>query len=101
MATLINELKVIGDVEDFERITAGITEYMRQQPGYISHRMLRSLRRPGVFVEIAEWERPEDHVRAVQSEGFRSRVQELAGVIEKPSPDLYEPVHESSAAPAA
>lgn len=100
MAMLINELKVIGATEDFERITAGITAYMREQPGYIGHKMLRSLRRPGVFVEIAEWEKPEDHVRAVTSEGFRSRVKELAGVIEKPTPDLYELLHDSAAAAA-
>ena len=97
MATLINELKVIGSTEDFERSTAEITDYMRRQPGYISHRMLRSLRRPGVFVEIAEWDKPEDHLRAVQSEGFRTRVQQLAGVIEKPTPDMYEPAHADEA----
>ncbi len=97
MATLINELKVIGSVEDFHRITSEITEYMQQQPGYLSHKMLKSLRRENVFVEIAEWERAEDHVKAVTSDGFRSRVQKLAGVIEKPSPDVYELVHESAA----
>lgn len=101
MATLINELKVIGSVEDFERITADITAYMREQPGYLGHKMFRSLRRPDVFVEIAEWEKAEDHVRAVTSEGFRSRVQALAGVIEKPTPDLYELLHDSEAAHTA
>ncbi len=97
MATLINELKVIGSIEDFERVTAEITEYMRQQPGYVSHKLLKSLRRDNVFVEIAEWEKPENHVAAVTSEGFRSRVQALAGIIEKPTPDIYELIHDSAA----
>jgi heme-degrading monooxygenase HmoA len=96
--TLVNTLKVIGKVEDFERVTADITEYMRRQPGYISHQMLRSLRNPDVFVELAYWEKAENHLAAIQSEGFRSRVAGLAGVIEKPTPDLYEVIHEAVAA---
>ncbi|KOG87820.1 antibiotic biosynthesis monooxygenase family protein [Streptomyces varsoviensis] len=96
--TLVNTLKVIGSIEDFERVTGDLTDYMRRRPGYVSHQMLRSLRDPNVFVELATWERAEDHRAAVQSDGFRSRVTGLAGVIEKPTPDLYEVIHEAVAA---
>lgn len=94
MVTFVNELHVKGDAADFERISEDLTSYMIQQPGYVSHQMLRSLRRPDVFLEIAVWASAEDHSRAVGSDGFRDRVRHLVEVIEKPSPDLFEVVRE-------
>jgi heme-degrading monooxygenase HmoA len=70
---------------------------MCRQPGYVSHKMLLSTKRENVFLEIAEWESAEHHAAAIASEGFRSRVQGLFGVIEKPTPDIYTVVHDSAA----
>ncbi|MEW1956710.1 antibiotic biosynthesis monooxygenase family protein [Kineococcus sp. NPDC059986] len=89
-ATFVNELHVTGDLEEFHRISDGLSAYMRRQPGYLGHRMLRSLHRPDVYLEIAEWYDADSHLAAVRSEGFRSRVVEMVSVVDKPTPDVYE-----------
>jgi quinol monooxygenase YgiN len=96
MVTLINQLTVTGSVEEFERVTEELTAYMCRQPGYLGYRTLRSISKPNVFVEIAEWESAEAHRAAVTSEGFQSRVRQLAGLVAKPTPDLYETVREAA-----
>ncbi|MEU7146157.1 antibiotic biosynthesis monooxygenase family protein [Nocardia sp. NPDC046473] len=96
MVTMVNKLTVTGKIADFERVADGLTEYMREQPGYIRYSLLRSVRRDNVFVEIAEWKDADAHRRAIQSEGFRRRVEPLAAVATV-DPDLYEVVREGEA----
>jgi heme-degrading monooxygenase HmoA len=97
MVTLVNKLTVTGDVEVFHRITAGLTEFMRSQPGYIRSQLLRSVRDENVYIEIAEWEEVQAHQRAVRSEGFRERVRGL-GDVASVDPGLYETVRDETAA---
>ncbi|MCI3275061.1 antibiotic biosynthesis monooxygenase [Streptomyces cylindrosporus] len=93
MVTLINKFTVTGDVADFRRAIAGVSEFMRAQPGFLGHEMFRSLSKPDVFVETARWDAAESHKKAVQSEEFRTRVRALAGLA-TPDADLYDLVEE-------
>ncbi len=92
MVTLVNQLTVTGDVSDFERVSASMSSFMSAQPGYLNHRLLRSLRQPEVFVEIAEWQDAASHMAAVRSDAFQGLVKELGGLVAKPAPGLYEDV---------
>lgn len=92
MVTLINQLVVTGDVEEFLAVAERLSAFMSRQPGYRSHSLLRSLREPLTYVELAEWDRPEQHGAAVRSDEFQALIQELAKVVAKPSPGLFETV---------
>jgi len=92
MVTLVNQLTVTGDQAAFEDVNARMSRFMSEQPGYLSHRLLHSLREPRVYVELAEWENPESHVAAVRSDTFQGFVRELAALVAKPVPGLYEDV---------
>jgi quinol monooxygenase YgiN len=97
MVTLVNKLTVTGDIDEFTRILDRLTEYMRSQPGYLSSELLRSVRNPAVWVEVARWETAEAHKAAVTSENFRERVAGL-GALATVDPDIYELVHENARA---
>ncbi|ASW54610.1 antibiotic biosynthesis monooxygenase [Plantactinospora sp. KBS50] len=90
MLTLINEFTVTGDVDEFLAVLEDFNKYMSTQPGSGGYRLLRSTRRPGVFVELADWESAEAHQAAVRSEGFLPLVARLRPLVEKSVPDLYE-----------
>jgi len=95
MVTLINRFVVSeGKGEEFEKILTGITEYMSDQPGFLGHRLYRSLKNPEVYIETAQWKDAESHRTAMRAEAFRDRVQALGGVA-KPDPDVFETVDES------
>jgi quinol monooxygenase YgiN len=99
MVLLINKMTVTGDRDEFLRITEALTDYMRRQPGYIRYQLLHSLRNENSYVEVALWDKPEFHLRAVQSEGFRERVRGL-GAVATVDPDLYEVIREGETIPA-
>jgi len=92
VVTLINEFTVTGDVAEFERVLGGFNRYMSAQPGAGGYTLLRSTRRPNVFVELADWDSPEAHQAAVRSEGFPGLVAQLRPLVDKSVPDLYETV---------
>ena len=94
MLTLINEFTVTGDVDEFERVLGEFNQYMSGQPGAGGYRLLRSTRRPNVFVELADWADAEAHQAAVRSEGFGPLVARLRPLVEKSIPDLYATVRE-------
>ncbi|HWB38516.1 MAG TPA: AMP-binding protein, partial [Rugosimonospora sp.] len=92
MVTFINQLTVTGSAEEFEKISARMSEFMASRPGYLNHRLLRSLRAPESYVEIAEWENPEAHQAAVRSDEFQALISELGRVVAKPTPGLFTDV---------
>ena len=94
MVTLVNKLTVTGDISEFTGILDRLTEFMRSQPGYLSSELLRSVRNPAVYVEVARWESAEAHRNAVTSGGFRERVAGL-GALATVDPDVYEVIHEN------
>jgi heme-degrading monooxygenase HmoA len=88
MVTLINSFTLRATPDEFERVFKESSEFMRQQPGFLSHCLVRSLTRPDVYVNIAEWESAEAHRSVVASEGFREHIRQLSTVA-KADPDLY------------
>jgi long-chain acyl-CoA synthetase len=88
---LLNKFTLTTAPEEFERIFAESSEFMKNQPGFISHTLVKSLQRPNVYVNIAHWESAEDHLRVVSSEGFREHISQLATVA-RAEPDLYSAV---------
>ncbi len=99
MITLINEFTVRGDAAEFERVFAASSDFMCQQPGFVSHRLVRSLRHPEVYVNIAEWESAEQHQKIVGSPQFAEHITGLAGLAEV-KPDLYAAVLERASTDA-
>ncbi|MFH9425779.1 AMP-binding protein [Streptomyces sp. NPDC017529] len=77
MFTFVNRFTVQGDTAEFEKRVGEITDHMTRQPGFHSHRLLRSLKDPAVYVEIAEWDDAESHGRAVRTETFQRAVREV------------------------
>lgn len=77
MHVFVNRFTLTGDRDEFERLLEKITDYMAAQPGFRSYQLNRSAQDPAVYVEVAEWDGPEDHKRAVGGEGFRGPVMEV------------------------
>lgn len=91
MVILINRFTVTGDAEEFERVFEASSEFMVNQPGFQSHQLVRSLRNPTSYVNIALWESPQAHQAVVRSSGFAEHIAQLAKVATA-EPDLYQPV---------
>lgn len=93
MVILINRFTVHASEEEFLRAFEQSAVFMRAQPGFIRHTLVKSLRDPNHYVNIAQWEQAQDHIRVVTSPEFGAHVQSLAQVATS-DPDLYAPVLE-------
>jgi long-chain acyl-CoA synthetase len=87
MVILVNKFTVTADPAEFERIWADSSHFMRQQPGFISFRLVRSVQDPQVYINIAEWADAQAHRRAMRSDDFQAHISQLANVA-KPEPHL-------------
>ena len=78
------------DDEEFLRGWERAADYMRRQPGFLSSRLHRALGPDARFrfVNVAEWESPQDFQAAVTSEEFREIARSAGGGY----PALYEVV---------
>ena len=89
---LINAFEVPEGTDDdqFLRGWERAANYMREQPGFVSSRLHRSLAPDARFrfINIAEWESPQSFQAALGSEEFR----EIASGGPLGSPALYEVV---------
>jgi heme-degrading monooxygenase HmoA len=89
---LINPFEVPEgiDEDEFLRGWQRAADYMREQPGFVSTRLHRALAPDARFrfINVAEWESPQDFQAAVSSEQFR----EIAKEASPGSPALYEVV---------
>ena len=89
--TLINPFEVKPGTEDrFMESWQEAADYMRRQSGFISTRLHRALASNArfQFINIAEWESPQDFMNAVQSPEF----QKLAAGAPPNFPGLYQVV---------
>ena len=90
--TLINPFEVPEGTrdEDFLRGWERAAAYMREQPGFVNTSLHRALAPDARFrfINIAEWESPQDFQAAVTSDQFR----EIARGAGPGSPALYEVV---------
>ncbi|HEX4725575.1 MAG TPA: antibiotic biosynthesis monooxygenase family protein [Pseudonocardiaceae bacterium] len=91
MAMLVNKFTVVGNPDEFERIWQASSEFMRHQPGFVSFRLVRSVREPQVYFNIAEWADVAAHEWVVRSPAFQEHISELAKVA-KPEPSMCETV---------
>jgi mannose-6-phosphate isomerase-like protein (cupin superfamily) len=83
-----------GREDDFLAFWREVNDYMAAKPGYVSHRLHRSLAPDAKFrfVNYAEWETAE-HWRAAHDEGFRQLVSRLEWAEFSSTHALYDIVH--------
>jgi heme-degrading monooxygenase HmoA len=84
------------DVE-FLALWREVNAYMAAKPGYLSHKLHRSLAPEAVyrFVNVVEWQSPE-HWEAAHDSGFRALVSLPEWADFTSTPSLYEVVHEGA-----
>src|SRR5262245_1058342 len=95
--TLINSFTVPAGLEDqFFELWKEVNAYMRQKPGYLGHRLHRSLApdAPFGFVNEARWASM-DHFNAAHDDGFRALVSRPEWSSFPPHPFVYEVIHEA------
>jgi len=88
-----------GREQAFFALWREVNDYMRGQPGYISHRLHRSLSPDARFrfINVAVWQSPAHWERA-HDDGFQALVRQPAWAEFPPQPALYEVVHAGSRA---
>ena len=94
--TLINCFEVpTGREEEFFAMWQQVNTYMRSKPGYVGHKLHRSLKTdaPFRFVNIAQWE-SQEHFLAAHDEGFRALVSQAGWAAFPHRPNLYEVIHQ-------
>ena len=95
--TLVNCFEVpAGREEEFFALWRKVNDYMRVKPGYISHKLHRSLAPDARYryVNVARWESAQQF-QAAHDEGFRALVNRPEWAAFKTIPALYEVVHEA------
>ena len=93
MVILLYRITVTGDASKLEEVFEQSSQFMRDQPGFMGHTLVRSLRNPGSYVNIAHWEQAADHIQSVQNPEFMEHITALAEVSGS-DPDLYSIVME-------
>jgi heme-degrading monooxygenase HmoA len=97
--TFINCFEVPSGREDeFFALWGEVNQYMRAQPGYISHRFHRAIQSEArfAFVNVVLWETPEAWAKAHDA-GFQALVNKPVWADFKASGALFEVVSENHA----
>jgi heme-degrading monooxygenase HmoA len=97
--TLINCFEVpAGGEDDFLNSFQAVNAYMRSKPGYISHRLHRSLQPDARyrFVNVVQWASLDDF-RNAHDENFRAMISQPQWSAFRSTPAVYEVVHQASA----
>ena len=95
MVELVNCFEVPNGQEDkFFELWKNVNSYMVTKPGYVKHRLLRSLAPDARFrfVNLAEWESPAA-LQAGHDQPFRDLVSAPAWSSFTSTSSLYDPVH--------
>ena len=98
MVTLVNCFEIpAGREDEFFSLWQQVNTYMRGKPGYLEHRLHRSLAPDARFrfINVARWASKADF-DAAHDEGFRALVTQSAWAEFRSFPTLYEVVHEGS-----
>jgi len=84
-----------GREDDFMRVFAEVNAYMTAQPGYVSHRLHKSLSPEAKyrFINDVEWESPE-HWRAAHNPEFMANASRPDWSFFTSTPALYDTVDE-------
>jgi heme-degrading monooxygenase HmoA len=97
--TFVNLFDVpVGRDDAFRQQWQQVNDYMRTQPGYVSHKLHRALSENAQhrFVNLAIWASEQDWKDA-HDDGFRALVSQEAWQEFPSLPTLYEVVHEAGA----
>ncbi len=95
MVTLVNCFEVpAGRESEFFSLWQQVNRYMRAKPGYLAHKLHRSLAPEARyrFVNVAQWE-SQAHFAAAHDDGFRALVSRPEWAAFTSTPALYEVVH--------
>jgi heme oxygenase (mycobilin-producing) len=95
---LVNCFEVpAGRESEFFSLWEQVNTYMRGKPGYLQHKLHRSLApdAPYRFVNVAEWASTEDF-QAAHDAGFQALVTQPIWSNFRSTPALYEVVHQAS-----
>ena len=98
MVQFVNCFEVpAGREDEFFTMWLEVNAYMKQKPGYVSHRLLRSLSPEAGFrfVNYADWESAPQWT-AAHDDGFRSLMRRPEWRDFRSTPALYEVVHEGA-----
>jgi heme-degrading monooxygenase HmoA len=99
MVTLVNCFEIpAGREDEFFTLWQRVNGYMRAKPGYLGHKLHRSLAPDARFrfVNVAQWE-SQAHFDAAHDNGFRALVSGPEWGPFRPFPTQYEVVHEGKA----
>jgi long-chain acyl-CoA synthetase len=96
MVTMVNKFTVPEDPDKFAEVWEASSQFMRDQPGFVNFRLVRSVSNPQVFFNISDWKDAESHQRVLRSGAFQAHIAELAGVA-VPEPNMCEVLIEYSA----
>ncbi|MEV7503802.1 antibiotic biosynthesis monooxygenase family protein [Streptomyces sp. NPDC093018] len=88
MITLINRFEVTGSVEEFEHAFDGTSAFFAAQPGFVRHRLLRHLDRPGHYVNVADWEDTRSFQQALRQPEFAAH-RAVLRALSHSDPELY------------
>jgi long-chain acyl-CoA synthetase len=95
MVTMVNKFTVSEDPDKFVQVWEASSQFMRDQPGFINFRLVRSLSNPQVFFNISDWKDAESHQRVLRGSAFQDHIAELAAVA-VPEPNMCKVVIEYS-----
>jgi quinol monooxygenase YgiN len=93
MLVFVNQFSVSRSADEFELAFRTTSEFMRQQDGFLRHRLVRSLQVPNRYVNIAEWEDEESFQSAIRHPDFGRHASELR-ILAASEPHLCVPVLE-------
>jgi heme-degrading monooxygenase HmoA len=76
----VNRFAPKGTAEQFEEAFTGTSDFMRDQRGLRGHRLVRSLREPSLYYNVAEWSSEDDFAAAVRDARFTPHAAGLRAV---------------------
>ncbi|TDC45177.1 antibiotic biosynthesis monooxygenase [Actinomadura sp. KC345] len=97
--TFINRFTVHAAHEEFERIFAEVSQFMRDKDGFLGNTLFRNVDEPHIFINVARWRGAADFRRAVADPAFAAHAGALRAVSTS-EPGLYAPCLSFSAVPA-
>ncbi|MFC4910154.1 antibiotic biosynthesis monooxygenase family protein [Actinomadura gamaensis] len=93
MIVFVNTFVVAGTAEEFERVFTETSDFLCGQPGFLSHRLVRSTSEPSRYVNVATWKDEAALRAATRQPGFADHARRLRALATS-DPHFYEPVME-------
>jgi len=93
MIVFVNSFALKASAPDFERVFAESSDFLCVQPGFLSHRLVRSAKDPGHYLNIALWESEAALRAATGLPEFGDHARRLREVAST-DPQFFQPVME-------